>query len=127
MPETERETNHFAHNNYEVKPGLINGGFEYKFTYDNKYIRPNGWEDLETWNTTPEQFLVSFSEECKYETKNTFPYQRYLPPRTDSIFLLKKETISNIDTITCDMENLSADGKFFVTNKNNILVRISVL
>lgn len=116
------EASHFAHNNYDVQLGLINGGFEYKFTYDNKYIRPNGWEDLETWNTTPEQFLISFSEECKYETKNTFPYQRFFPYRTDSIYLLKKETITSFDTIRCDMESLTENGNFFLTNKEDIVL-----
>lgn len=115
------EASHFAHDNYNINHGGINGGFEYKFTYHNKFIRLHGWEDLEYWNTTPEQFLVSFSEECKYETKNIFPYLRYFPLRTDSIFLLKKEHITPFDTITCNIENISMDGKSFITNKDDIL------
>lgn len=116
------EASDFAHDNYEVKPGLINGGFEYKFTYGNHYMRPHGWEDMETWNTTPEQFLISFSEECKYETKNTFPYQRYFPPKTDTIFLLKKEPVTFFDTITCNMDSLSEEGEFFLTNQDDLLL-----
>lgn len=112
----------YAHQELKIKPESLNGGFEYKFTYDIKHIRLHGWEDLETWNTSPEQYLLSFSKECSYETAKAYPYQRYFPPRTDSIYLLKKEFLTNFDTLTCDMENLTNDGKFFTTNQEDILL-----
>lgn len=120
------EVTNFATNNLDIPKDHLNGGFEYKGMYDIPYFVPTTWEDIEEWNTAKEQYKIAFSPQCKYDVINTASYSRYFPPRVDSMFLLKKQFLSQIDTIYCEVEKVTPDGKYLLTNKNAVLIQNSL-
>lgn len=112
----------YALDELKIQPDHMDAGIEYKGYYDIKKWMPAGWEGLETWNENPEKYKIAFSPICKYKTVKTYPYIRYMPPRTDSIYLLEKGFLEGYDTITCNMDSVTLDGKYFYTNKKDYLL-----
>ena len=110
----------YSHQTLQLKPEKINGGFEYKKWFGIIFNRPLGYQGLEDWDDSREQYIISHSEQCLFTTIKSFPYTRYFPPKRDSIFLLEKGKFSQTDTITCGAELLSEDGQHFLTNQENI-------
>lgn len=110
----------YSHQTLQLEPTEINGGFEYKKWFGINFNRPLGYQGLENWDDPREQYIISHSEQCLLSTIKSFPYTRFFPPKRDSIFLLKKGSFSQADTITCNAELLSEDGEHFLTNKEDI-------
>lgn len=66
----------------------IDGGFEY-----NGWYKPNrdfSGGDKSWWWVDKDTYLISHEKNQKYKTDSYFIFQRYLPYKTDTIFLLKK-------------------------------------
>jgi hypothetical protein len=116
------EAANYAHQKLQLKPTQINGGFEYKKWFGINFNRPIGYQGMEDWNDPREQYIISHSEQCLFETIESFTFNRYFPPKRDTIYLLKKEEFNQTDTIMCNAELLSKDGLHFLTNQKEILL-----
>ena len=110
-------------NEHQIPPAQLSANFEFRKQNDVKAWIHIGAEGLDYWNNTPQKYAIAFSPICKFNTIKTFPYTRYMPPRTDSIYLLKKEYLENYDTITCNFDTITSDGKHFVTNQEDIILQ----
>ncbi len=110
----------YSHKTLQLKPTQINGGFEYKKWFGINFNRHPGFFGLENWDDPREQYFISHSELCFFKPIEKFSYTRYFPPKKENIFLLKKENLSQTDTIICDAELLSKDDKYLLTNQSNI-------
>lgn len=110
----------YAHQELHLSPKEINGGFEYKKSFDIKFDRPLGYQGVEKWDDPREKFIISHTELCLFNTVKSFPYQRYFPPKLDSIFLVQKGKFSQMDTIICGAELLTTDSLQFMTNHSEI-------
>lgn len=107
----------FAHQKLQLAPANINGGFEYKKWFNIEFNRPLGYQGLANWDDPREQYIISHTELCQLNTVKSFPYRKYFPPQTDSIFLVQKEKFSQLDTIICGAETLSDDSLRLLTNQ----------
>ncbi|HFB99827.1 MAG TPA: hypothetical protein ENJ53_03375, partial [Phaeodactylibacter sp.] len=117
------DATNYALDELKIPYDQLSGGFEYKKMYNFTSYGPTDWEDMEYWNTSKEQYKLAFSPQCKYNVIKPVPYFRYLPPKQDTMYLLKKEHLSRIDTIFCDVENITDEGKQLFSNHENILLK----
>jgi hypothetical protein len=67
-----------------VIPKNINGGFEYNMWHLYTTNRACNWED------NYKEYVLSFSKMEGYSDINHYSYQRYIPYKIDTIFVLKK-------------------------------------
>ena len=114
------EATSYAHQDLQLKPSQINGGFEYKKWFGINFNPPPGYQGLENWGDYRDQYIISHSEQCLFNTVKKIPYTRYFPPKRDAMFLLEKGKFSQTDTLICDAELLSEDGQRFLTNHDKI-------
>jgi len=113
----------YALEEIKIDPTELNASFEYRGLYNIKNNWASfGWEDLEKWNDAPQKHSIAFSPICKYNTLKKVPYQRFMPPRTDTMYLLKKASLLPYDTLTCNMDSVTLDGKHFYTNQKDYLL-----
>lgn len=71
-----------------VPPNKIDGGFEFNGWHKPG---PRGERDYKSWWWVDEQaFVVAFGDLPSFSKEMAFPYQRWLPPGRDSVFVLKE-------------------------------------
>ncbi|MBI3518295.1 MAG: glycosyltransferase family 39 protein [Bacteroidetes bacterium] len=68
-----------------IVPGNINGGFEYMMWHSYASDRISRWQD------DYKPYLISFSPIDKYHKVQYSAYQRYIPYKMDTIFVLQKD------------------------------------
>ena len=71
--------------NQHVLPENINGGFEYMMWHSYSVDRISKWQD------EYKPYLISFSPINKYHKVQYSSYQRYIPYKMDTIFVLQKD------------------------------------
>lgn len=108
-----------------IQPEEIHGGIEHRGYFGIPHDHPIEWQYLNEWNSHQQKYTVALSPICKYQTIQTFPYTRLMPLRTDSIYLLKRESLSRIDTITSNLEILDSTNNHFITNQKTIFLQNS--
>jgi len=113
----------YAINDLGIQETQLNGGFEYNGWHGNNFNKPLIWESIDWWLAKNKNYHLAFTELCGYETIKTISYQKIIPPFQESIFLLKKKEIVNLDTIVCDVESVSDDQGFILTNNENVLLQ----
>ena len=100
----------------------FNGGFEYNGWYEQDIFDYPAWESQDWWLAKVEKYNLSFSPRCGYEIVKSFPHQQFIPYETDSLFLLKKIEMSIVDSIFCNVEELTDDNKNILSNKKNVFL-----
>ncbi|MEO1258006.1 MAG: glycosyltransferase family 39 protein [Bacteroidota bacterium] len=74
----------------KISPKKIDGGFEFngwhKTAEEKNEDGPKSW-----WWVADDEYVVSFGNLGWFNKYRAFPYKTYLPPATDTIFILKKK------------------------------------
>lgn len=94
-----------------ISPRLIDGGFEFNGWYETGPSNPSGRDRKSWWFVDEDEYAIARQAfEC-YEVIRTFPTHTWLDPLGDSLVVLKRPSLSRIDTLFTGMEVLSADGE----------------
>ena len=79
---------HFLTHEKSISPNQIDGGFEFNGWHKTKAERnensPKSW-----WWVDEDDYVVTFGKMDGFEKMKGYPYQRFLPPGVDSVFILK--------------------------------------
>ncbi len=102
----------------EILPTYIDGGFEFNGWHKHSDRSPESKNLKSWWFVDKDDYVISFGEICGFSKVKSFSYKKYLPLKQDSIFILKKR-ITPLFVISCDLETLSKDNKWFLSNNNN--------
>lgn len=73
----------------QVTPDRIDGGFEFNGWHKPGPRHSGGGRSW--WWVKDDEFVVAFGELGGYHTQQGFGFRRWLPPSTDSVFVLKRE------------------------------------
>ena len=103
-----------------ISPNEIDGGFEF-----------NGWNKTgersrsikykkSWWFVDNDEYVVSFGNICNYHKIKGFAYNQILSRKSDSIYILKRNFISE-KLINCDLEETIENKKYFVSENKNKL------
>ena len=83
---------HFLTREKNIPPRLIDGGFEFNGWHrpikKRTFHTPKSW-----WWVDRDDYVVTFGPLNGYHTWKTWPFERCLPPGSDSLFILKKRSI----------------------------------
>ncbi|MEM9921135.1 MAG: hypothetical protein AAF990_23740 [Bacteroidota bacterium] len=104
-----------ALNDLEIEKGIpasqIDGGFEFnalRQTNGNERnsISPYGksW-----WFVEEDRFVVSFLPMPCYQSRASYTYRRYLPPRVDTIYLNERQRLEVLDSLYLGAEQLAEE------------------
>lgn len=72
----------------------INGGFEVNCWYEGEGV---GWKDI--MDLSKFRYLIQFNNEAGFKKLQSYPFQRYLPYKTDTIFVFEKSANSNNENV----------------------------
>jgi len=117
------EAINYTYDHLQIQPKEIHGGVEHRGYHGIPKNHPIEWQYLNEWNTNEQKYAVALSPLCKYQTIKTFPYTRLMPHQIDSIYLLKKESLIQFDTVTSDLEITNGDHTKFITNQKTIFLQ----
>ncbi len=103
-----------------ISPAEIDGGFEFNGWYDTGPRNPirrygKGW-----WFVDEDAYAVSFGPLDCYEPYRAAPFPRWLPPGRDSVWVYQRQPAASADTLFCDAERLSADGKYLISSRPSL-------
>ena len=74
----------------KISPKKIDGGFEFngwhKTAEEKNEEGPKSW-----WWVADDEYVISFGELGWFNKYKAFPFKTYLPPATDTIYILKKK------------------------------------
>ncbi|MCP4440170.1 MAG: glycosyltransferase family 39 protein [Aureispira sp.] len=106
----------------KISPNRIDGGFEFNGWYQTSDERGETKRDAPSWwFVDQDDYVVSFGPTLGFLTYKTYPYQNWLPYRTDSIYILQKPILTTTDTIFCNTEHRTGDSTLTATSLNGPL------
>lgn len=102
-----------------VSPKEIDGGFEFNGFYKTGPKRSmrgqKSW-----WFVRDDEWVASLGSLYGYDLVRAMPYQRWLPPSTDSILIQRRKATVLRDSLYCDMEQISTDSSVFLPNAGRL-------
>lgn len=87
-----------------IPPTQIDGGFEFNGWHRTGPLKPKLPYTKSWWFIADDQYAVSFGPFANYQAVAAYPFQRYLPPSTDTVFLLQRPDWQQKDTLFYNME-----------------------
>jgi len=87
-----------------VPPTQIDGGFEFNAWHHTGPRGPYEPYTKSWWFVAEDIYAISFGPFDNYLAEDVFPFQRYLPPGLDTIFLLRRPDWVKADTLFYPME-----------------------
>jgi hypothetical protein len=86
------EALNFLTHQKKVSPQNIDGGFEFNgwYNYDANYKRQPG---KSLWWVIDNEYMITLHPVPGYKVFRKIPYERYIPYRTDYVYILKRESI----------------------------------
>lgn len=87
-----------------IPPTEIDGGVEFNGWYRTGPLRQRAPFSNSWWFVAEDTYAVSFGPFENYRIEEEFVFQRYLPPGTDTLFLLRRPAWTKIDTLFYPME-----------------------
>ena len=103
-----------------VSPKKIDGGFEFNGWHLTGARSQKAREMKSWWFVRDDEWLVSFGLQYGYDKEMAVPYQRWLPPGSDTIFASRRRPYTVRDSTWCDMERLSADSTAFLPTAGSL-------
>jgi hypothetical protein len=80
---------HFLKQNYKITDEQINGGLEHE---SSVFFESKDW--FQKWNNEPKNdYLISYGNMQGYTKFTWFTFQRYIPYKKDTVFVLKKKDV----------------------------------
>jgi len=83
--------------NLNIPPTEIDGGFEFNSWYKTGEIGKPIPNTKSFWGVKNDSYVISFGAINGYKFYKSLPFYQYLPPRQNSMFILKKEGIQKIN------------------------------
>ncbi len=96
-----------------VKPSEIDGGFEYN-GYHNAGLQRNLSSQKSWWFVRDDEWIVSLVQPYGYDVSRAIPFQRWLPPFSDSMFVFKRKPLVVYDSLRVDMEKITPDSSSYL-------------
>lgn len=90
-----------------ISPHRIDGGFEFNGWYETGPQNPGSNRDAKSWwFVDGDEYDIGQHPYSCYEEVKKFPTNTILDPIGDTLRVLKKPTLSRVDTLFCDLETL---------------------
>lgn len=99
-----------------ISPEKVDGGFEFNAWHLYRYgAELQRTQHLKSWwFVRDDEWLISFGPAWGFDVVQTIPFQRWLPPGADSIYLNRRKPFVVVDSVLCGMERLSPDSTAFL-------------
>ena len=100
-----------------ISPRNIDGGFEFNGWYETGKRNPVTKYERSWWFVDDDTWIVAQGPVFGYKTIGCYPYFCYFTFRKDTVLILMRAHVVYMDStvITCDAENLSESGPYFMT------------
>jgi hypothetical protein len=111
-------------NEQKITKDKIDGGFEFNGWFQTGGLNPTIKGEISWWFVSSDEYVVSFDSIDGFKTIKRFNYFRFLPPGSDSLFILykKPELIPySAFPILCTCEKRSEDNDLFLCKNDNLV------
>ena len=107
-----------------IPPTFIDGGFEINGWHQAGPDRFNSQTDKSWWFVSEDDYVIAFKELPRFRRWKSYPFNTFFPLSTDSIFILKKAHVLNLEyddfPIHSNLEKIDSTQTKFLSNHPSV-------
>lgn len=113
-------------NNMQISPHQLDGGFEFNHYMGGGTKKHILQEEVDWWTEKDEKYILSHTPGCGYDNKAAFSYIRFIPPRIDSIYLLRNKPLKEFKEINYNAELVKNDSFYLSADSSGQIKRLAI-